>query len=308
MIASAILVAALAANAADGDDDIGSWRFNDPSRPVKVTLLAGSVGAYMGGNYGRRLEGVCKNVELQNISKVGAGAFPLKQHFKSQVLKNRRVDPKAEGEEHWLMMGAGLNSIGMPKSTNHHMKNTILLAHDAGMKVIALSPTPWGSDGSSKFKGYEGLQRQRATQLVTDFLMGRLTPRDALGAHADDRPAGPDADWTAIERPDLAVDLYDSRLRDAEADLRDLPRTRKDLERDAAWKREHRDLDEAARQAALEQDAQKATELARWFMKPELRAFDHIHPNAEGHLIIAETICPTLPASWGCDCTALGQQ
>ena len=42
-----------------------------------------------------------------------------------------------------------------------------------------------------------------------------------------------------------------------------------------------------------------------YIKKKELRAFDHIHPNAEGHLLLAKTICPKAPESWGCDCTKL---
>ncbi len=31
-------------------------------------------------------------------------------------------------------------------------------------------------------------------------------------------------------------------------------------------------------------------------------AFDHIHPNTEGHRLMADLACPKMPASWGCDC------
>jgi lysophospholipase L1-like esterase len=48
-----------------------------------------------------------------------------------------------------------------------------------------------------------------------------------------------------------------------------------------------------------------AADVPRWFMKPDYQAFDHVHPNEEGHRIIAEVTCPKLPASWGCDCSKL---
>jgi hypothetical protein len=49
-------------------------------------------------------------------------------------------------------------------------------------------------------------------------------------------------------------------------------------------------------------DAATAAEIPRWFLREELRSFDHIHPNSEGHRLIAEAACPRLPASWGCEC------
>jgi lysophospholipase L1-like esterase len=43
-------------------------------------------------------------------------------------------------------------------------------------------------------------------------------------------------------------------------------------------------------------------DLPRWYLRKDLRSFDHIHPNEKGHAIIAETMCPKLPESWGCTC------
>ncbi|HRI08397.1 MAG TPA: hypothetical protein PKW35_11290, partial [Nannocystaceae bacterium] len=49
----------------------------------------------------------------------------------------------------------------------------------------------------------------------------------------------------------------------------------------------------------------EAAAIPQWFLRAELRSFDHIHPNAEGHRRIAEYACPHLPASWGCECPPL---
>ncbi|MEM6993941.1 MAG: hypothetical protein AAF721_25740, partial [Myxococcota bacterium] len=230
---------------------------------------------------------------------------PLKKHFKKQVLENRYLNVRSRDDEQWLIIHSGLNSIGMPKSTNHHLKNIVVLAKMAGMKVVALSPTPWGSDGSSSFKGLEGLQRRDATQLVTDFILGRLTPSEALGAHAEKRPAGADGAWVDLETPDVRVDLYNSHLRNIDAESRDVEKMAQLLTKDRTWRKAHEDLDETTRATQLQADAARAAEVPKWFMKPELRAFDHIHPNEDGHLIIAETMCPSLPSSWGCDCAKL---
>ena len=39
-----------------------------------------------------------------------------------------------------------------------------------------------------------------------------------------------------------------------------------------------------------------------YLIKKVLRSFDHTHPNADGHRIMAAVACPSLPASWGCTC------
>lgn len=300
-----LIAAVLAASTATETSEPGTWNFRQADKPIKVTLLAGSVGAWKRGNYVDRLADVCANIEVKNISKTGLGAFPLKKHFKREVLENRSLDLGHRSDEQWLIIHSGLNSIGMPKSTNHHLKNIVVLAKMSGMKVIALSPTPWGSDGSSNFRGLEGLQRRDATQLVTDFILGKLKPVDALGAHAESRPDGPHADWVPLEIPNLRVDLYDSALRDATAERRDIEKMKALLTKDREWRANHEGLNEAQRTAALEADALRAAEVPRWFMKPELRAFDHIHPNEDGHRIIAQTMCPSMPANWGCKCGAL---
>jgi len=307
LVLPTVLIAAALAAFPGGDDEAtpGTWNFRKTDKPVKVTLLAGSVGAYAKGNYAKRLATVCKNVELKNISKTGLGAWPLKQHFKKQVLENRYLNVRSRDDEQWLIIHSGLNSIGTPKATNHHLKNIVVHAKRAGMKVVMLSPTPWGSAKSSNFKGLDGLQRRNATQLVTDFIMGKLTATEALGAYADKRPDGAEADWVDLETPDVRVDLYDSALRDTEVETRDVEAMRALLLKDRKWRDSHAAMDEDLREAWLTSDAIRAAEVPQWFMKPELRAFDHIHPNSDGHLIIAETVCPSAPESWGCDCAAL---
>ena len=106
------------------------------------------------------------------------------------------------------------------------------------------------------------------------------------------------------ELADIPVDLYDSPLRDSEAPLRDVDAMKKALSADRSWKRAHAEMDEAARAAALDADAREAAEVPRWFMKEQYRSFDHIHPNVDGHQVIVDVACPSLPASWGCSCSS----
>lgn len=280
----------------------GNWRFRDDDRPIKAVVLAGSVGAWPKRPYAAQIERMCPRVEVKNISKTGLGAWPLKQHFRYQVLENRRLDLDDPEHPHWLISGVGVNSIAMPEATNHHMKNIFVLAHMAGMKVVALTVTPWGDDDDRRFRGVSGLEYFHATKKVADFVMGRLSAREALGAYARKRPAGVDGDWVALELPDVSVDLRDSPLRDSDAEPRDLDKMRELLKKDRDWQRSHRDLGEGARAATLEADAVTLSRLPQWYLRPELRSFDHIHPNTRGHDIISAVICPELPEDWGCTC------
>lgn len=307
IMSTLLLSAALATGLAGDDDGPPTWRFDDTAKPVKVVVIAGSVGAWQKAPYHERLADVCKNIEVQNLSKTGIGAFAMKQRFRDQVLENPSVKPKAAapGQEHWVLLAAGVNNLYAPEAANHHLKNIIVLAHMAGMKVVALSPTPWGSAKDKRHAGFEGLQRRDATQLVTDFVMGRLTAEAALGAKASQRPAGAAAPWDPLERPDVGIDMFDSPLRDKAATPRDMDAMRKALLADRRWREAHAKDDEVTRTAALELDAARAAQVPQWFMQPQLRGFDGVHPNVDGHRIMATVACPALPESWGCSCEGL---
>jgi hypothetical protein len=288
--------------AAPVEEAAPTWRFKQADRKVKVVVVAGSIGAWPKQPYAEEIERLCKNVEVKNLSQVGQGAWALKKRFKSQVLGNRRVNLRDESLEYWLVYGGGLNSVGTPKSTNKHMRDLFVIAHGNRFKVVGLSLTPWGDESDRKWRGYEGLGRRRATQQVVDYTLGRLTPEQAFGEYGGKRPGGRTAPWDPIELPDVGIDLYDSDLRDREAAAADLETTKAALAKDKKWKAATAKLDEAARAAQLDADAAALAELPRWFLREDLRSFDHVHPNAEGHRIMAATMCPKLPASWGCTC------
>lgn len=304
---SSLLLSIAVAASASAEAGSSGWSFRKADKPVKVVVIAGSIGAYAKDPYHERLQTVCSAIEVKNLSKTGIGAFAMKQRFRDEALKNSKIDPKTapKGEEYWVMLSAGANNLYAPQTANHHLKNIIVLGHMAGWKTVALSTTPWGSDKDKKHAGADGLRRRDATQLVADFLLGRLTPAAAFGDKASDRPAGATGDWDPLEVPDVAVDLYDSDLRDKTAAARDVEAMRKALQKDRAWMRAHEGDDEATRNAALEADAKRAAEVPQWFMKPKLRGFDNVHPNTDGHRVMAKTICPKLPASWGCSCDKL---
>ena len=283
-----------------------TWRFRKEDKPVKVVVLAGSIGAYSRRPYAQQLGEMCTNIEVRNISKTGLGAWALKKRFQEQVIDNRNLRWNVEGEEHWLVFGGGLNSIGNPRSTNHHMRRLFELAHRRGMKVVGLTISPWGDDSDKRWRGIEGLRSLRNSKAVVDFTLGRVSPEQALGSFAEKRRVGADAPWDPTEVPDIAVDLYDSPLRDHEAETRDIDQMREALSKSKDWQRAHAELDEGQRQTKLEADAQHAAEIPRWYLRKELRSFDHIHPNADGHQLMTEVMCPSLPANWGCTCPESG--
>lgn len=301
---NALLSVVFAASSA-AEAEAPGWRFSKADKPVKVVVIAGSIGAYARDPYHARLQDVCSAVEVKNLSKTGIGAFAMKQRFRDEVLKNPSIDPKAEGQEYWVLLSAGTNNLYAPQTANHHLKNLMVLGHMAGIRTVALSPTPWGSEKDRKHAGLEGLSRRDASQLVTDFLLGRLEPAQALGDKASERPAGVAGAWDPLEVPDIAVDLYDSPLRDSDAAARDVEAMRAALEKDRSWTRAHAADDAVTREAALAADARRAAEVPQWFMKPKLRGFDGVHPNTDGHRVIAQTVCSKLPESWSCDCAKL---
>jgi hypothetical protein len=303
LLATAVLLQAPDAEEPPKEETTATWRFKHDDKAVKVVVLAGSVGAFWGQSYAREFERLCRNVEVKNISKVGYGAYPLKRHFRKQVLDNRHLDLDQEGKEFWLVYGGGINSLGMPQSTNHHIKATIVAAkHVAKMKVVALTLSPWGDEKDRRWRGIAGLGARKRSQLVADFMMQRLTPEVALGSYASKRPAGKTGPWDPLELPDVSIDLYDSALRDKTAAPRDLDKMREAVRKDATWQREHKHLTEEERAAQLEADAQLLADVPKWYLREDLRSFDHIHPNEKGHAIIAATACPSLPESWGCSC------
>jgi hypothetical protein len=279
-----------------------TWRFRETDRPVKVVVLAGSIGAWQRDPYAEHFENWCRNVEVKNLSKVGFGAFQLRQRFMDQVVANGYVNLRAPEYDYWLVFQGGLNSVATPEKTNKEIRQLFMAAHQRGLEVVALSPTPWGDETDTRrWKGIAGLAYKGFTQKIVDFELGRLSPREALGRYLDTRD-DPSAPWDPSELADVGVDLYDSPLRNSAAELRDVEQMRKELAKSKDWQSRVAGLDEVTRELALDEHALRAAELPRWFMREELRSFDHIHPNEHGHRLIAEHACPKLPASWGCEC------
>ena len=276
-------------------EPVGRWRFQDDNKRVKVVTIAGSIGAWPAGSFSQFLGHVCANAEIVNRSKTGYGARALRHRFRQQFLRNRRVRLGDKRFTYWLLYAGGLNSIGTPGMTIKYQVETFQLAHKNGVRVVGLSLGPWGDERDRRWAGLAGLKYYRNTSKVVDFIMGRLPRNRALEGYVR-REERDDPQWRPGELPDIAVDLYDSPLRDKDAALRSVEYLTRRYRR--SWKLKRRFPDEVS-------IVREAAQIPRWYLRKSLRSFDHIHPNSEGHRQIALTTCHTLPPEWQCDCGAL---
>ncbi len=274
---------------------VGTWRFKKHDRPVKVIAMGGSSTIYYRGNYTKFIEMSCRNVEIKNLGKTGLAINHMKVRYDRQVARNRHIS--ARQSEIWIMARGGLNSIFNPKRVNWFMSKLFKSAKKRGFKTLALSLSPWGRErDKDRWWGVKGLTSKRATQLTVDFLMGRLTPEVALGRYAKS------AEWQPGELPDIAVDLYDSELRTRSAALRNRRTARAQLAEARFVRKQMKHLSPLERSKMLDALVAEAVDLPRWHLRKDLRAFDAIHPNTDGHRAIAKAACPKLPENWGCDC------
>jgi hypothetical protein len=118
---------------------------------------------------------------------------------------------------------------------------------------------------------------------VVDFVLGTLTPAEALGEYTPAGRPGADAAWQADELADVAVDLYRSALRAADGAPE---RSRGDgaaLRRTGRGAAAHAELAPDAQAAALRRDAAVAAEIPRWFLRDgasQLRSHPPEQPRA----------------------------
>lgn len=280
-------------------ETVGRWRYRSPDRPVKVISLGGSVAAWPRGSYSQFLQAACSRIEVVDVAKAGVGARQLKERFVKQVLRNRRASVRGD-EERWLLFQGGLNSLGTPYRTNRFLSEIFKKAHAAGIKVMGVTLGPWGNP--HRWRAGKGLAAKARTALAVDFVMGRLSPIQAFGRYAK-KGRG---QWEVGELPDRSVNVYDSRLRDVGALLLPARRIRHRLRADGNVRTTLRKLPKAEQSTALDMLEAEARGLSREFMKPEYRAFDSIHPNIEGHRIMAQAICQMASPRWGCQCELIG--
>jgi hypothetical protein len=268
--------------------------FADPARPIKAVVVGGSISMYYAGNYGQFLEHGCKHLEVVNKAKVGAGGRALVKRFRRNILGDRALKQGlTSGSEGWVIFQGGLNSVFAPHSTNKHLAALFSAAHDAGLKVMALTLTPWGDEKDDRFKGFEGVKTVENTKKINQFLLGKASVRQALGKLADKRTEA----WASGELADIGVDVFHSPLRDHKAALRPAA----PLERSFGHSRYRKKPERKAKVI------EAARAVPRSFMKSTYRSFDHIHPNAEGHRVMAVRACRKAPRSWGCDCKRIAR-
>jgi hypothetical protein len=286
---------------ASGAQPLDSWTFNDADRPVKAVAIGDSIAAYPQGSFVAFLQAACPRLEVVNLAQPLIGADAIRERLIQQVLRNPHIDLHDE-QEVWMIYQGGINSVQDPAKTNHHIRWTFVDAHRAGLKVMGISLLPWGSERDRRWREIHGLKTWYSTRQVVDFVMGRLSPTEALGPYARHHPGM----WQADELPDIAIDVYDSALRDREAPLRQLSDVQS-LMRHTPWiQAQLYGLSEAEQDDKISTYVRQTLALPRWYLHKRFQALDHFHPNREGHRLVAQLACNKAPETWECQCGAIG--
>lgn len=289
--AAALLLILLCASAPLAKAEAAEFK---TKRPIRAVVLGGSISMYYKGNYGQYLEFGCKNLEVVNRAKVGAGGPALVKRLNKEILGNKALMGELRAaKEHWLLFQGGLNSVWSPWMTNYNLAKMFAAASGGGFKTFALSLTPWGDDSDKRFRGWEGVWTHRATRKINSYLFGKLQPDAAFGRYGKDHAH----EWMKGEVPDVAVDLWNIGLRDKDAKLRD----KAALEASFGKSRYRKETQNKAKLV------EEARAVPRNYLDKRFRDFDHIHPNSDGHRLMAVAACKRAPASWGCDCDRIAK-
>lgn len=191
----------------------GTWSFRDPSKKVKIVVTGGSLSQmdYFAMGYGKWVAAACRNVEVVNIAEVSCNSSDILKKFDARVLQNRNVNLGAAGLEYWMMLQGGLNNVSNPTRVNADFMELFQTVHAKGMKVFGVTLVPWGDPAKDKrWKGANAQKYQAFTKQCVDWMMGRLTPQEALGKLC---PAGKTS-FTKADLPDVALNLFDTPLLD----------------------------------------------------------------------------------------------
>jgi len=287
-----LLVAGLSAVSAPAAAQ-SPWR---TARVHKAVVVGGSISMYYAGNFGQYLHFGCRDLEVLNRGKVGAGGAALGRLLQESVIGDQALMAGMTKGKAWVLFQGGLNSVARPESTAAWLAKLFRTAHTAGLAVVGLTLTPWGKDGDARFAGWDGVRLHRATEHVSRFILGRLTPKEALGPRAKDRPKEFGEAWAQGELPVLGIDLLHSSLQaGASAPLRPSGPLEATFAASAY----------AKQGGDKERWLAEARSVPQRFMANQYHDFDHIHPNGAGHRLIAALVCQEAPAGWGCDCDAI---
>jgi len=295
-----VFLCTLAVHIASATQPLSAWTFNDADRPVKAVAIGDSIAAYTQGSFVAFLQAACPRLEVVNLAKPMIGADAIRERLIHHVLRNPRINLH-DAPEVWMIYQGGINSVEEPALTNHNMRWTFIDAHRAGLRVMAISLLPWGSERDRRWREVRGLTLWYSTRQVVDFVMGRLSPTEALGPYAKSHAVM----WQAEELPDIAVDVYDSPLRAREAPPRQFPDVRTRVRQSPWIQAQLHGRSEAEQEEQITVFVRQTLALPRWFLRERFQAFDHFHPNREGHRLVAELACDKTPETWGCHCGAI---
>lgn len=191
----------------------GTWSFKDQSKKVKIVVTGGSLSQmdYFATGYGKWVAAACRNVEVVNIAEVACNSSDILKKFDARVLQNKNVDLGAPGLEYWMMLQGGLNNVSDPNRVNADFMELFQTVHAKGMKVFGVTLVPWGNPAKDKrWKGANAKKYQAWTKQCVDWMMGRLTPQEALGRLC---PAGKTS-FAKADLPDVTLNLFDTPLLD----------------------------------------------------------------------------------------------
>ncbi len=249
-----------------------------PDKPARVVIIGGSISVHP-ANYGKFIAYGCKNVGTVNFGRARLKAKAILRRFEVKVLADKALMAELEGKKPWLLYLGGLNGVYAPERTRANIIKTVKRARARGFRIMALTLPPWGSLEDGRFFDFEGLFNMRATALVNDYL------------------TGVDKRFDAATRPDVTIDIFNSKLRDSRAKKRDAKKLAAKFPT-SRYKR---------RKGSRRRLIRQAREVPRMFMKKRYRGRYHFHPNWRGHRLIAGLICSQAPADWGCDCAKISR-
>jgi lysophospholipase L1-like esterase len=179
--------------------DLGLSR-SPPPRERRVALVGDSITAYDGG-YGRRLQQDLPNWQIDNFGWAGQKSGEVRQRLqvgKADTSK-KEVDLSKYGT---VVILCGVNNIDRPEEVKADLQAMYRLAHENGVRVVAVQLTPWKDYANAKGTSWTP-QRQSNTDQVNQWIRTAAKDVDLV---VDASPALRDPKNPQATRTDLTKD------------------------------------------------------------------------------------------------------
>ena len=236
----------------------------------QVLVLGDSIAAFPGANFGNVLQSACKNTLWRNISKSKLDANQLLKRLDNYLNdKTGKANWRHLPNPKYLIVFGGINSVENPAKTIEALRQIFVTAHSNEFIPIGLTLTPWGDLKDKRWRGANSVLTMAYTKRIVDFVMGRLNPRQAL---KETRMT-----WKGLEQPTIKIDLFDSELREKDADLWPTKNLKKSLLNHKTLGPYINSLKAEAQQKKLKKLVDAYRSFPRWFLAKKYRSFDYIH-------------------------------